>query len=142
MTSKLTTKQAIEQVLTGKRNPMTVGEIAEAAIPLTALTGKTPKQTFYSVLYGEAKKTDGLVVKAGKGGVFKLNPKRKAATPKAEKAETKAATSKRATAKRGSTKRAASKPAAKRSPAKKNGPAKLAAVIAPVQPAEEASDAQ
>ncbi len=70
---KLTTKAAIEQVMSGKRKAMTVAEIAEAAIPLTALKGKTPKQTFYSVLYGEAKKADGLVVKAGDGGVFKLN---------------------------------------------------------------------
>jgi hypothetical protein len=64
--------------LRGKRR-MTVGQITEAALPLTALKGKTPKQTFYSVLYGEAKKTDGLVVKAGDGGVFKLNPKRRKA---------------------------------------------------------------
>jgi hypothetical protein len=85
MTSKkLTTKQAIEQVLTGSKKPMTVGEIAEAALPLTALKGQTPKQVFYSVLYSENKKTDGLVLKAGKGGTFKLNPKRrKADAPKA-----------------------------------------------------------
>jgi HB1, ASXL, restriction endonuclease HTH domain len=81
--SKLTTKAAIEKVLTGRRKPMTVAEITEAALPLTGLNGKTPKQTFYSVLYGEAKKADGLVVKAGDGGIFKLNPKRKAAKPAA-----------------------------------------------------------
>jgi len=80
---KLTTKAAIEQVMSGKRKAMTVAEIAEAAIPLTALKGKTPKQTFYSVLYGEAKKADGLVVKAGDGGVFKLNAKRRKPTTKA-----------------------------------------------------------
>jgi HB1, ASXL, restriction endonuclease HTH domain len=77
--TKLTTKQAIENVLAGKRNPMTVAEIADAALPLTNLGGKTPKQTFYSVLYAENKKSDGLVVKAGKGGTFKLNPKRRKA---------------------------------------------------------------
>lgn len=33
----MTTKQAIEQVMTGKRKPMTVAEIAEAAIPLSTL---------------------------------------------------------------------------------------------------------
>ena len=93
-TTKLTTKQAIEKVMSGKRKAMTVAEITEAALPLTALAGKTPKQTFYSVLYGEAKKDVGLVLKAGGGGVFKLNPRRKA-------------TAKRATAKRRSAKRTA-----------------------------------
>lgn len=82
-TTKLSTKQAIEQVLTGKRNPMTVQEIFEAAHPLTALKGKFPKQTFYSVLYSENKKADGLVTKVGKGGNFKLNPKRKVVAAKA-----------------------------------------------------------
>jgi hypothetical protein len=85
--AKLTTKQAIEKVLAGRRKAMTVAEIADAAIPMTNLAGKTPKQTFYSVLYGEAKKADGLVVKVGPGGTFKLNPKRKtAAKPAAAKA--------------------------------------------------------
>lgn len=75
MTSKLTTKQAIEQVLTGQRKPMTVAQITEAALPLTNLKGKTPKQVFYSVLYGENKKADGLVTKVDTG-LFKLNPGR------------------------------------------------------------------
>ena len=39
---------------------------------------------FYSVLYGENRKPDGLVVKAGKGGQFKLNPKRAKATKAAQ----------------------------------------------------------
>jgi hypothetical protein len=73
---KLTTKQAIEKVLTGAKKPMTVAQITEAALPLTNLGGKTPKQVFYSVLYGENKKADGLVTKVGPGGTFKLNPKR------------------------------------------------------------------
>jgi len=76
-TSKLTTMQAIERVLVGKRKGMTVKEITDAALPLTNLRGKTPKQTFYSVLYSENRKADGIVVKAGDGGVFKLNPKRR-----------------------------------------------------------------
>jgi hypothetical protein len=50
----VTTKQAIEQAMTGKRKPMTVAEIAEAAIPLSNLRGATPKQVIYSVLYGDA----------------------------------------------------------------------------------------
>jgi len=61
----------------------------------TGLKGKTPDQTFYSILYAEAKKTDGIVTQTSKG-TFKLNPKartvgeRKAvakAKPKDEAAE-------------------------------------------------------
>jgi hypothetical protein len=43
MSSTVTTKQAIEQVMTGKRKPMTVAEIAEAAIPLSNLRGRDPE---------------------------------------------------------------------------------------------------
>lgn len=77
--SKLTARQATEKVLTGKRTPMTVAQITEAALPLTAIKGATPKQQFYSLLYSEAKKADGLVIKAGDGAIFKLNPKRRKA---------------------------------------------------------------
>jgi hypothetical protein len=73
----MTTKQAIEQVLTGKRKPMRVPEIIAAGVPLaTSLKGKTPGQVFYSTLYSESKKPDGLVIQTGRGE-FKLNPKRK-----------------------------------------------------------------
>jgi len=54
---KLTKKQAIRTVLAESGEPMTVAAIIEAAVPLTALGGKTPGQTIYSVLYGEAKRT-------------------------------------------------------------------------------------
>lgn len=75
----MNTKAAIEQVLKGKRNGLRVPAIIEAGVPLaTSLKGKTPGQTFYSVLYAEAKKADGLVVQVSKG-TFKLNPKRKKA---------------------------------------------------------------
>jgi HB1, ASXL, restriction endonuclease HTH domain len=74
----LTTKAAIEHVMKGKRRPMTVREIIDAAVPLSSLKGKTPGQVIYSVLYSENKKDDGLVTRTGKGQ-FKLNPKRKAA---------------------------------------------------------------
>jgi hypothetical protein len=74
----MTTKQAIEQVLKGNRRGMRVPQIIEAGIPLTELAGATPGQTFYSVLYSEAKRDDGLVVQTGRGE-FKLNPKRKKA---------------------------------------------------------------
>ena len=75
----MSTKQAIEQVLKGRRKPMCVPQIIEAGVPLaTSLKGKTPGQTFYSVLYSESKREDGLVVQTGKGE-FKLNPKRRSA---------------------------------------------------------------
>jgi hypothetical protein len=98
--SKLTTRQAVERVLTGKRTAMSVAAITEAALPLTSIKGATPKQQFYSLLYSEAKKADGLVVKVGPGGTFKLNPKRKAAKPAAgAKASTKRSSAKRASSK-------------------------------------------
>ena len=69
----MTTKQAIEQVLTGKRKPMTVAEIAEAVIPLSNLRGQTPKQVIYSVLYSENKRADGLVTRVD-ARTFKAQP--------------------------------------------------------------------
>jgi hypothetical protein len=78
-TDKLTTKAAIEAVLTGRRKPTRVPEIIAEAVPLSRLAGKTPGQVIYSVLYTEAKKADGLVVQTGKGE-FKLNPKRRRST--------------------------------------------------------------
>jgi hypothetical protein len=46
----MSTKQAIEQVLKGRRRGMRVPEIIEAGVPLaTSLKGATPGQTFYSV---------------------------------------------------------------------------------------------
>jgi len=91
----MNTKQAIEQVLTGKSKGMRVPEIIKAGLPLaTGLKGKTPGQTFYSTLYAENKKADGLVTQVSKG-TFKLNPKRKRAaavdTAKAEATPAKAA---------------------------------------------------
>jgi hypothetical protein len=58
---------------------MRVPEIIEAGVPLaTSLKGQTPGQTFYSVLYSEAKREDGLVVQTGRGE-SRLNPKRRRA---------------------------------------------------------------
>ena len=75
----MTTKQAIEHVLTGKRKGLRVPEIIEQGVPLaTSHKGKTPGQTFYSVIYSESKKADGLVVQTGRGE-FRLNPKRRKA---------------------------------------------------------------
>ena len=73
----MSTKDAIAEVLKGKRKPMRVSDIIEAGVPLaTSLKGKTPGQTFYSVLYSESKKPDGLVTQTGRGE-FKLNPRRR-----------------------------------------------------------------
>ena len=55
-----------------------VRAIIDAAVPLSRLAGRTPGQTIYTVLYGESKKADGLVVQTGRGE-FKLNPKRRKA---------------------------------------------------------------
>lgn len=77
-TDKLTTREAIAAVLAGSRKPMTVTQIADAAIPMTALKGATPKQTVYSILYGENKKPDGAFVRVNKG-TFKLRPARRRA---------------------------------------------------------------
>jgi hypothetical protein len=74
MTTKLTTRQAVEQVLTGKRKPMRVPAIIEAAVLPSRLAGKTPGQTIYPLLYAESKREDGRVVQTGRGE-FKLNPK-------------------------------------------------------------------
>jgi hypothetical protein len=64
----VTAKQAVEKVLTGKRSGMRVPAIIEAGVPLaTSLKGKTPGQTFYSTLYSESKKPDGLVVQVERG---------------------------------------------------------------------------
>jgi len=53
----MTTKEAIEQTLKGKRRGMRVPAIIESAVPLaTGLNGNTPGQTIYSVLYAESKK--------------------------------------------------------------------------------------
>ncbi len=64
---KLTAKAAIEQVLAENGGPMRVPEIVQQAVPLTALSGKTPGQQIYSVIYSEAKKEDGLFEKVGRG---------------------------------------------------------------------------
>jgi hypothetical protein len=54
-----------------------VPEIIKEGVPLaTSLKGRTPGQTFYSTLYEESKKADGLVVQVERG-TFKLSPKRK-----------------------------------------------------------------
>lgn len=65
--TKLTGKAAIEKVLENASGPMTVTEIADKAIPMSNLSGATPKQTVYSILYGEVKKGTAKWRKVGKG---------------------------------------------------------------------------
>ena len=55
---------------------MSVPAIFDEGMPLTALAGKTARQTFYSVIHSEKRKADGVVVQTGPG-LFKLNPKRR-----------------------------------------------------------------
>jgi len=63
---------------------MRVPAIIAAGVPLaTSLKGRTPGQTFYSTLYSEGKKPNGLVVQTAKG-TFKLNPKRARSNAKAQ----------------------------------------------------------
>jgi hypothetical protein len=80
--STLTTRQSIEHVMKGKRRPMSVGEIFEQAFPLTELRGRHPKQGYYSLLYSEKAKENGLVVQVDRG-TFKLNPQRRRSSGKA-----------------------------------------------------------
>jgi HB1, ASXL, restriction endonuclease HTH domain len=93
---QVSTKEAIEHVMKGKRRPMKVADIISAGLPLAkSLKGKTPRQTFYSVIYSEAQKVDGLVVQVDRG-TFKLNPRRR----KPNGAPAKAASRKAATSSR------------------------------------------
>jgi hypothetical protein len=50
--------------------------IAAGVLLATGLRGKTPGQVFYSTIYAESKKPQGLVIQTGRGE-FKLNPKRR-----------------------------------------------------------------
>ena len=72
----MTTRESIQHVMRKRRRPMTVAEIFEAAYPLTELRAKHPKGVYYSVLYGEARRPDGVVTRTGKGE-FRLNPQRR-----------------------------------------------------------------
>lgn len=80
--SKLTARAAIQKVLTDNGGKMKVPDIIKAAVPLTALSGKTPGQTIYSTLYAENKKPGGIFKQTGRGE-FRLD---KANVAKAEKA--------------------------------------------------------
>lgn len=119
---KLTTREAIVKVMTGQK-AMRLNDVFEAAHPLTNLGGATPKQVFYSIMYGEAKRADGLVTKStSKDGktVFTLNPKYRGDRVRAPKAPAapKTSTAKRSAAKSSSAKTSTKRASAKRSTAK------------------------
>lgn len=112
--AKLTAREAIYKVLHSAGKPMKVPDIIKAGVPMTALSGATPGQTFYSVLYAEAKKPKGIFQRVSKG-TFKV---RQGATLDA-KPQVKPDPKKRSTAKRGTAKRSTAKRStAKRAPAK------------------------
>jgi hypothetical protein len=76
--------EAGETAVPRQRSRVRVPAIIAAGVPLaTSLRGKTPSQTFYSVLYSESKKADGLVVQVERG-TFKLNPRRARSNGKAQ----------------------------------------------------------
>jgi len=82
---KLTTREAVVAVLKrANGGPLGMPEIIKQALPMTALGGKTPGQTVYSVTYGEARKPDGLFVKVGRGQIALRDgaPAKAAAKPK------------------------------------------------------------
>lgn len=68
------------KVLTDSGKPMTVAEITEAALPLTGLKGATPKQVFYSVVYGENRKKDGVREEGRKGWHVQAQPEAEGAS--------------------------------------------------------------
>jgi hypothetical protein len=78
MQNGLTTKQAIEQVMKGKRRPMKVREVIDAAVPVSGLARQDPGPGDLQRAHTEAKRPDGLVVQTGRGE-FKLNPMRRKA---------------------------------------------------------------
>lgn len=94
---KLTAKAAIEKVLRTSGKPMRVPEIIEKAVPLTALSGATPGQTIYSVLYSENNKPGGMF-KRTTVGTFKLSTAKAAARTTGSK--TKASSKKSASRKK------------------------------------------
>lgn len=122
---KLTAIQAIVKVLTDAGKPMKMPEIIKEAVPLTALKGKYPGQTLYSVAYSHVKKADALIEKTANKGEFKLARPSRASkatveevTPKRNTAA-KSNTVKKTTAKRSST-------AKRKTTAKKKATAKRA----------------
>lgn len=85
-TNGMTALDAILSVLHKRGGKVKVSELFTEALPLaTSLKGKHPKQTMYSVLYAEAKKSPSRVKQTGKGE-FQLSPHGKKAldSPAAE----------------------------------------------------------
>jgi HB1, ASXL, restriction endonuclease HTH domain len=82
--TKISGRQAIQQVLADGKPRKAKAIVTAAAEIATGLKGKTPEATLSAMLYVEAKKADGIVVRTKNKGEFKLRPQRKArvkATP-------------------------------------------------------------
>lgn len=70
----VTAKAAIAQVL-ANGEPQRTKDITSAAAKIaTALKGKTPEQSLAALLYVEAKKPAGLVMRGAEKGTFMLRP--------------------------------------------------------------------
>lgn len=68
----LTTMQAVRQVLTRAKKPLTAKQVAEKVVPLVpGLKGKTPAATVQAKLYVEARKPDGFVQRVDDGFVLR-----------------------------------------------------------------------
>jgi ribosomal protein S7 len=79
----ITGRQAVARVMADGK-PRKAKEITSEAVKLvTNMTGKTPEATLAALLYTEAKKKNGLVVKTRKKGEFKLRPVKAAPAPAA-----------------------------------------------------------
>jgi hypothetical protein len=70
----VTAKAAIAQVLADGTPQRTKDITAAAAKVATALKGKTPEQSLAALLYVEAKKPAGLVMRGPEKGTFMLRP--------------------------------------------------------------------
>ena len=78
--TKISGRQAIQQVLADGKPRKAKTIVKTAAQIANGLKGKTPDATLSAMLYVEAKKSDGIVVRTKNKGEFKLRPQRKPRT--------------------------------------------------------------
>lgn len=73
--ARVSGRDAVAKVLADGK-PRKTKEITAAAVKLVrpAMTGKTPEATLSALLYTQAKRPDGLVVRTKQPGEFKLRP--------------------------------------------------------------------
>jgi hypothetical protein len=70
----ITARAAIAKVLADGKAQPTKQITAAAAKLATGLKGKTPEQSLAALLYVEAKKENGLVIRGAEKGMFQLRP--------------------------------------------------------------------